>query len=46
MADDDLWVCPKCKKLHMEDKQMWEEPHRCPNCGALLYDKTDNAEEQ
>jgi len=36
MAFGDLWVCPRCRELYVEDDAMWEDPHRCPNCGASL----------
>lgn len=36
MAFGDTWVCPRCRTLYVEDDQMWEEPGRCPKCGARL----------
>ncbi len=41
MADGDLWVCPQCGVLYVEDSQMWEAPWRCPHCGADLYESDE-----
>lgn len=36
MATTDMPVrhCRRCKAVWVEDSQMYEEPERCPHCGA------------
>lgn len=46
MADGDLWICPQCRALYVEDSQMWEDPHQCPRCGADLYESADTEEDE
>lgn len=41
MAFGDVWICPRCKAVYVEDDAMWEEPHRCPKCGANLADDNE-----
>ena len=38
MADMDVWVCPACGTVFIEDSHMWVEPDRCPHCGAHYKD--------
>jgi DNA-directed RNA polymerase subunit RPC12/RpoP len=45
MAFGDVWICPRCKALVVEDDQMWEEPDRCPHCGARLTDDATPGED-
>lgn len=42
MVDFVLRVCPFCKSAYMEDDRMYEEPERCPRCGAYPDDADNN----
>lgn len=39
MAFCDLRLCPVCKHTWLEDDRMYEDPDRCPRCGAKPDDK-------
>lgn len=34
IVDLPVRVCNKCLAVYMEDENMYEEPDRCPHCGA------------
>ena len=34
IVDLPVRVCRKCLATYMEDENMYEEPDRCPHCGA------------
>lgn len=36
MAYGDVWHCPVCGFVFVEDDAMWEDVSRCPKCGADL----------
>lgn len=36
MAFNDVWHCPQCGHIFVEDDEMWEDVTRCPKCGADL----------
>jgi uncharacterized protein with PIN domain len=38
IVDSQVRVCPVCKNVYLEDSIMYEDPDRCPRCGATLSD--------
>lgn len=38
IEDMPLYVCRVCGTVHMGDEHMYEEPERCPKCGAYPDD--------
>ena len=45
IQDLPLRVCRKCQAIFMEDDRMYEEPERCPKCGAYPDDVPGQGEE-
>ena len=45
MAYGDVRVCRNCGALSGEDDRMWEEPEKCPRCGAVLAEQPDGDSE-
>lgn len=43
--EDEVRICPGCRAIVVVDAQMWDDPARCPKCGASLYEDYDNEAE-
>ena len=35
-TDLPIRVCNKCGAVWMEDNQMYDDPNKCPGCGAIM----------